>query len=45
MALAVLASSTCDDGDCPTFFLIETTGDVTVRGYNPPGYNPTHLAH
>lgn len=35
MALTVLASSTCDDGDCPTFFLNEATGDVTVRGYDP----------
>lgn len=31
----MLASSTCDDGDCPTFLLNEATGDVIVRGYDP----------
>lgn len=35
MALNVLASSSCDDGDCPTFFVDDATGDVTVRGYDP----------
>ena len=35
MALEVIASSACDDGDCPTFFIDRPTGDVTVRGYDP----------
>lgn len=29
----VLASS-CNDGDCPTFFVDDETGDVHVRGYD-----------
>ena len=30
----VLASSTCQDGDCPTFWQDDETGTVTVRGYS-----------
>lgn len=35
MTLRLLADSGCDDGTCPTFFIDDSTGDVTVRGYNP----------
>jgi hypothetical protein len=35
MELEVLASSGCEDGDCPTFFVDPGNGDVTVRGYDP----------
>lgn len=31
----VLASSECQDGDCPTFWVDDTSGEVTVRGYLP----------
>lgn len=34
MAWTVMATS-CDDGDCPTFFVDEDTGAVRVRGYDP----------
>ncbi len=30
----VLASSSCQDGDCPTFWVDDATGTVTVRGYS-----------
>lgn len=30
----VLASSSCQDGDCPTFWVDDATGMVTVRGYD-----------
>lgn len=31
----VLASSSCQDGDCPTFWVDDDTATVTVRGYDP----------
>jgi len=31
----VLASSECQDGDCPTFWVDDQDGTVTVRGYDP----------
>lgn len=34
MAWTVMAR-TCDDGDCPTFFVNSDTGAVRVRGYSP----------
>lgn len=37
MTLRVLAASGCTDGSCPTFWVDDETGDVTVRGYGPDG--------
>lgn len=37
MAKRVLAESGCMDGNCPTFFIDDATGEVTVRGYGPDG--------
>jgi hypothetical protein len=37
MTLRVLAASGCMDGNCPTFFVDDETGEVTVRGYGPDG--------
>lgn len=34
MAQRVLASSGCYDGDCPTFWVDDATGVVTIRGYS-----------
>lgn len=31
----VLALSSCQDGDCPTFWQDDESGEVTVRGYDP----------
>lgn len=28
-------ATSCDGGDCPTFSVNPTTGDVRVRGYDP----------
>jgi hypothetical protein len=35
MTYRVLASSSCQDGDCPTFWVDDATGTVKVRGYDP----------
>lgn len=35
MTIIVLANSDCPDGDCPTFFVDDDSGDVIVRGYDP----------
>jgi hypothetical protein len=37
MAKRLLADSGCIDGNCPTFFVDDETGEVTVRGYGPDG--------
>lgn len=31
----VLAQSGCSDGDCPTVWVDDETGTVTIRGYDP----------
>lgn len=35
MTYRLLASSDCIDGNCPTFFVDDSTGTVKVRGYDP----------
>lgn len=30
-----ILSTSCDGGDCPTFFIDRTTETVRVRGYDP----------
>lgn len=34
MTYRVLATSSCQDGDCPTFWVDDTTGTVKIRGYS-----------
>jgi len=35
MELTVIASSNCDDGDCPTIY-VDSEGNVGVKGYVDP---------
>lgn len=35
MTNRLLSYSNCTDGSCPTFWVDDATGDVTVRGYDP----------
>lgn len=35
MAMKVLASPGCTDGNCPTFWVDTARGVVRVRGYDP----------
>lgn len=42
MTNRLLAHSDCTDGTCPTFWVDDVTGDVTVRGYSPA--DPTRRA-
>lgn len=37
MTYRLLAHSGCMDGNCPTFFIDDETGDVKVRGYDSDG--------
>lgn len=41
MALTRLASSICDDGDCPTIYKDDLSGDVVVQGYLTDAAPPT----